>query len=113
MEDADLTVSVRRAGLWPATGKGLVVCDRSGAQVPADHIVDDVRGGRVRREDADFTPGFGTHHPQDLVDLPVMDDPRPIEHARPLSATTSLWEQGYTDAQIRAAVRAGVPLGEV
>ena len=108
-----MTVSMRRAGKWPTTGKGLVVCDRSGAQVPADQIVDDVRGGRVRKQDADFTPGFGTRHPQDQVDLPQTDDPRPIEHARPLPAPVSLWEQGYTDAQIRAAVRAGAPLGEL
>ena len=93
-------------------GTGLVVCDRSGAQVPASEIVDDVRGGRVRIASADFTPGFGTFHPQERKDLPPMSDPTPIEHARPApSPAQSLWDQGYTDAQIRQSIIDNVPLG--
>lgn len=92
-------------------GTGLVVCDRSGAQVPASEITDDVRGGRVRMRSADRTPGFGTYHPQDVKDDLPSGDPTPIPNARPFEAQESLWAQGYTDADIRAAVRAGVPLG--
>lgn len=102
----------RGASRLPVTGKGWAICDRSGKQGLASDMVDDVRGGRVLRSEADFTPGFGTNHPQDFPRPRIDDpDPKPIPHARPQPATQTLWERGFTDADVLASIRAGRPLG--
>lgn len=59
-------------------GRGWRVCQLTGFVRNADEVVSDVRNGLVAPEYADATPGFGTHHPQDLVRLGVLDDPTPI-----------------------------------
>lgn len=64
-------------------GHGWATCERSGETVPANERVRDVRGGLVRRKSADITPGFGTHHPADLIQAPTGPDPRPIRNPRP------------------------------
>lgn len=101
-----------RGKALPVTGQGWAICDRSGKQGLASDMVEDVRGGRVLRSEADFTPGFGTHHPQDYARPDMSDpDPKPIPHARPQPPTQTLWERGYTDADVLASIRAGRPLG--
>ena len=65
-------------------GLGYAVCDRTGFLVPAEDRIEDVRGGLVRPESADLTPGFGTRHPQDVRQVPSGEpDPAPIPNARP------------------------------
>ena len=46
-------------------------------------MMEDVRQGDVARDMADITPGFGTNHPQDVVQLGQLDDPSPIDNASP------------------------------
>ena len=65
-------------------GKGFKQCDASGFLRPVGSFVSDVRQGKdVIKSFADLTPGFGTHHPQDVVQLGVLDDPHTIQNASP------------------------------
>jgi len=95
----------------PRDGRGARIDDASGFLRPADDAIKDVRQGLVSRDHADLTPGFGTHHPQDRKMLPPKSDPKPIRNARPdTPGAVSAADLGYTDAEVRAAVRAGIPL---
>ena len=96
----------------PRCGRGARIDDASGFLRPAHDVVRDVRQGLVSRDTADLTPGFGTMHPQDARRPPSTDDPRSIRDARPDDNTMALSARdlGYTDAEVRAAVRAGLPL---
>lgn len=92
-------------------GRGLTTCDASGfLRKPAD-MMDDRRQGRVARDKADTTPGFGTHHPQDVVQLGVLDDPRSTGERPADTVNATSADLGYTDADVWAAVRSGRPLG--
>lgn len=62
-------------------GLGYAQCDRSGFLVPAEDRVEDIRGGLVRPQSADITPGFGTHHPSEVYQAPEGPDPVPIQDA--------------------------------
>ncbi len=65
-------------------GKGVRECEATGFLRSATHpFVEDVRQGETAAEFADITPGFGTRHPQDVVQLGVMSDPSPIQNSRP------------------------------
>jgi hypothetical protein len=75
----------------PRDGKGYAVCDRSGQLTPAEDRVDDFRGGMVRPDSADRTPGFGTRHPQDAYQPSFEPDPTPIEDPRPEPGVMPSW----------------------
>jgi hypothetical protein len=90
--------------------RGLMVCDASGFVRHVDEAVEDVRQGTVAREFADITPGFGTHHPQDVVQLGVLDDPTPSEQGDHIEwEPKSKQDLGISDAEILASIREGRP----
>jgi hypothetical protein len=90
--------------------RGLMECRASGFLRHVDDGVDDVRQGKVAREFADITPGFGTHHPQDVVQLGVLDDPSAaIEGDSIDPLPKSKQDLGLTDAEILASIREGRP----
>lgn len=70
---------------------GSAIDDASGFLVKASDRVDDTRQGFASIDKADLTPGFGTHHPQDVKRLGHLDDPSPIENAR----TDTVDQAGY------------------
>lgn len=85
--------------------RGLGTCERSGFVRHADRLVEDERGGLVAEDKADVTPGFGTKHPQDVVQLPPLDDPTPV-------VTNGLHEPEeleISDAERWRSVREGRP----
>lgn len=91
-------------------GRGLTECDASGFVRHPEDTVEDVRQGTVAREFADITPGFGTHHPQDVVQLGVLDDPSPAPGGSSLDkANLSKQDLGITDAEMLASIREGRP----
>ena len=93
------------------TGRGWTEDESDGLLYHAEDMVDDVRQGRVHRKNADYTPGFGTRHPQDLVELGYLDDPQPIPDARPQDELNlSVQDLGITDEMMRDHVRNGTPL---
>ncbi len=94
----------------PRNGKGARIDDASGFLRPADDVVEDVRQGLVSRDFADITPGFGTYHPQDLKRLGRLDDPSPIDRARPAQQEITAREMGYSDADVERSIRLGIPL---
>jgi hypothetical protein len=98
--------------LTPRKGKGWRQCQRSGQLTWAEDVIEDVRGGAVRKASADLTPGFGTHHPSDVIQLGALGDPTDIPDARPDSNPgegLSKQDLGLSDDEIRASVIAGVP----
>jgi hypothetical protein len=90
------------------TGRGYKQCQASGFLRPTGQLTDDVRQGLVAKEFADITPGFGTWHPQDKLQLGVLDDPTPIPNARP-QQTPELSKQDLlmSDQEIEASIREG------
>lgn len=93
-----------------STGKGWRICMASGFVRPAGDIVDDVRQSLVSKDFADLTPGFGTHHPKDLVNLGTLSDPSPIDTAnpgRPIDASKQ--DLGISDAEVLLSLREGRP----
>lgn len=88
-------------------GKGYAVCDRTGGLVPAEERTRDVRGGMVRRQSADTTPGFGTRHPVDVRRVPITADPKPIMDARPGEPEIYAEEIGLTDQERERRLREG------
>lgn len=93
-----------------AKGKGWAQSAASGFVREADKLVRDVRQGRVEKSKADITPGFGTYHPQDLKSLGVLDDPRPIQNARPLdNANYSKQDLGISDQEVELSIREDRP----
>lgn len=93
----------------PTTGRGWRICQASGFTRKAADYVDDVRQGRVAPEFADTTPGFGTKHPQDVVQLGNLSDPTPIYEAAPAQPELSKQDMGLSDQEILAAIREGRP----
>lgn len=70
--------------------------------------MEDRRQGMAAKEFADITPGFGTYHPQDVVNLGVMDDPTSIENARPDDKMNySKQDLQISDAEIKLAIQEG------
>lgn len=98
--------------LGPKDGRGARIDDASGFLRPAADVVRDRRQGLVAREHADLTPGFGTFHPQDVRRPPPATDPEPIRMARtdPNPNFLGPKELGYTDAEVREAIRQNRPL---
>jgi len=94
--------------LGKPTGRGLVECQASGFVRPAGTLVGDVRQGQVSPEFADTTPGFGTRHPQDVVQLGPLDDPRPIDGPT-IREPQFLAAHGISDAEMLLALREGRP----
>jgi hypothetical protein len=96
----------------PRDGRGARIDDASGFLRPADDVVKDRRQGLTSKDFADLTPGFGTYHPQDVRRPPAVSDPKPIRQARPDPNPGFLGpkELGYTDAEIREAIRQNRPL---
>lgn len=80
-------------------GRGYAVCERSGQLVEAEARVDDYRGGLVRPESADRTPGFGTRHPQDVYQPAFDEDPVPIEDPRPEPGVMPSWQLPDADRE--------------
>jgi|KBSMisStaDraftv2_1062788.scaffolds.fasta_scaffold2985061_2 hypothetical protein len=72
-------------------GRGYAYCDRSGLLTEAEERVDDFRGGTVRPESADLTPGFGTRHPSDVYQPSFDADPEPIDNPRPEPGVMPSW----------------------
>lgn len=90
------------------TGRGWRICMASGFVRDADDVIDDVRQSLAAKEFADITPGFGTHHPKDVVNLGVLDDPSPIERANPgRKPDKSKQDLNISDAEILASIREG------
>lgn len=96
----------------PKDGRGSRIDDASGFLRPAADVVQDRRQGLATREHADLTPGFGTFHPQDVKRPPPVMDPKPITMARtdPNPNFLGPRELGYTDAEVREAIRQNRPL---
>lgn len=89
-------------------GRGLMVCDASGFVRHTSEATDDVRQGTVARQFADLTPGFGTHHPQDVVQLGALGDPSPAEDGDHIERhPKTKQELGISDAEILASIREG------
>lgn len=97
--------------LGPPRGTGLVKDDASGFVRHPEQMVDDVRQGSVSRERADFTQGFGTWHPQDVVQLGALDDPTPVNGSPPDKQNLSKQDLGYTDQEVLESIKSGKPLG--
>lgn len=90
--------------------RGLMECDATGRVRHVDEHVRDIRQGDVARQYADITPGFGTRHPQDVVQLGVLDDPTPADNGRKLDERNlSKQDLGISDAEIEASIREGRP----
>jgi len=96
--------------LGPPTGRGIVQDNASGFVRHRNEIVDDVRQGPVGRDKADITPGFGTWHPQDVVQLGILDDPTPVNGIPTDKQNLSRQDLGFTDADILESIRTGKPL---
>lgn len=90
-------------------GVGVKQCDASGFLRHADHpIIRDVRQGMTIKEYADLTPGFGTRHPQDIVQLGQLADPTPIPRARPEDdKNLSKSDLTISDKEIELSIREG------
>lgn len=90
--------------------RGLAICDASGFVCHADELVDDVRQGKVAPEYADYTPGFGTLHPQDVVQLDALDDPAPAPGGERVDKIPpSKQDLQISDAEVLASIREGRP----
>lgn len=88
--------------------RGIVRCDASGFVRNRDDMMSDVRQGRVAKEFADITPGFGTKHPQDVVQLGSLDDPKPIPEGNRIDKQNlSKSDLNISDAEILASIREG------
>ena len=96
-------------------GRGARVCQASGFVRPAQDVTKDVRQGWVAREFADVTPGFGTAHPQDRRRETPKSDPSPVNRPGidPNPGALSAKDLGFTDADVREALRLGIPLEEL
>lgn len=91
-------------------GKGYYQSEGSGFLRPISNRVQDVRQGQVPREEADFTHGFGTNHPQDLKHLGDLEDPKPIRSARPqIKNPLSKQDLCISDQEIALSIREGRP----
>jgi hypothetical protein len=89
-------------------GIGIRQCEASGFMRTLGKEVKDVRQGLVAREFADITPGFGTKHPQDVVQLGEMNDPKPVPEARPEDKRNlSKQDLAMSDQEIRASIVEG------
>ena len=95
--------------LGPPKGRGLVECSASGFVTHRTDLMDDVRQGRTKRRFADTTPGFGTRHPQDVVQLGALDDPKGNNGRVPDPQNLSRQDLGLTDADILESIRTGQP----
>ena len=106
---------VVRGGCKPRTvpkngGKGWRIDNASGFVTTAQDYTDDVRQGDVAVKRADFTPGFGTHHPQDVVNLPALDDPVPVENAEPGdNRCLTAAEMNISDQEIKLSIQENRP----
>ena len=96
--------------LGPPRFRGLAEDDASGFVRHADKVIRDVRQGMVGKDKADLTPGFGTRHPQDVVQLGVLDDPRPARYGDHVpDDEKSKQDLGISDQEILASIREGLP----
>ena len=87
-------------------GKGWREDDATGFIRYAEDYVDDVRQGDTAREFADITPGFGTHHPQDVVNLGTLDDPTTIDNASPQdNVNLSKQDMQISDQEIKLSIQ--------
>jgi hypothetical protein len=90
------------------TGRGWRQDSASGFIRYADDVIDDVRQGGVAPEFADITPGFGTHHPQDVKRLGNLSDPSPIRDADPEDrANLSVQDMNISDQEIKLSIQEG------
>lgn len=96
----------------PRDGRGIRIDDATGFVRASDDVLFDRRQGLTSPDTADITPGFGTFHPQDVRRTPPSNDPRPIPQPRTEGNPQALSpaDLGYTDADVREAIRRGVPL---
>jgi len=93
----------------PVDGRGYMQCARSGMlRKPCDMIRDD-DGLMVAKDYADFTPGFGTEHPQDRNQAVTGGDPSPIDDATGVASPLDKDELQISDDEIRAAIRENRP----
>lgn len=96
--------------LGKPTGKGVAECSASGFVRRVGDMQDDIRQGHVAKDFADNTPGFGTRHPQDVVQLGALGDPTPIRDAHPLDKQNlSKQDLCISDQEIEASIREGRP----
>ena len=91
-------------------GKGWREDNASGFIRYAEDYVEDVRQGDVSPQFADITPGFGTHHPQDVVNLGTLDDPTSIYNAEPAdNQNLTKADLQISDQEVEASIREGRP----
>lgn len=89
-------------------GKGWRTDSASGMVRYAEDYVEDRRQGLTSREFADITPGFGTYHPQDVKNLGTLDDPSPIDNARPQDPQDlSAQDLKISDREIKLSIQEG------
>lgn len=94
--------------LGRSDGRGYVQCDRTGRLRKPHEVMDD-QGARVAKESADYTPGFGTDHPQDRRQADEGGDPTPIEYARPQQPARTKRDLEISDEEILAAIAGDRP----
>lgn len=91
-------------------GRGLMECNASGFVRHTSELEDDYRQGPVARQFADLTPGFGTRHPQDVVQLGTLNDPSVARGGDSLDdRNLSKQDLGISDAEILASIKEGRP----
>jgi hypothetical protein len=96
------------AHLGTPKGEGIVECYASGFIGHPDDMTDDVRQGTVLDKFADKTPGFGTHHPQDVVQIGPLDDPTPVGNG-PDKRNLTKQDLDISDQEVLASIREGRP----
>ena len=93
-----------------SNGRGWGEDEASGFVRAAHDFVDDIRQGEVAPEHADITPGFGTHHPQDVKNLGTLDDPSSVMSSQSLNrANLSKADLEISDAEVRLSIEEGRP----
>lgn len=94
--------------LGKPTGVGLRQCAATSFLRHEPEMMQDFRQGIVAPDFADITPGFETYHPQDVVQLGALDDPKPVVFGNsPDPTTLSMADRGWTDADVLASIKGG------
>lgn len=88
-------------------GRGYVECARSGFLRKPTNVIEG-RHGNVARDKADWTPGFGTLHPQDVPQPTIGGDPYPISKSRGVDMVgASKADLAISDMEILSSIKEG------
>lgn len=94
--------------LKPMRGRGLITCERSGFLRFPEDTVETWDGRNIARDKADFYPGFGTRHPQDIAQPEIGGDPSPVQNGG-LDEARSKSDLQMSDQEILASIRENRP----